>query len=261
MLKNWATTASGPERWRHREPGRRRRARRDRRGREAPFDGRASSRIIASRIAPRRRAARAHRQPTGRPMRQFLDFLPIIVFFVAYYVTDRDLLLATAILIGAQTVQMGVLYALHRQLDKQMKMQFWVVLVLGGLTLALNDATFIQWKPTLVNWLLACAVGGSQFLGERNLIERVLGHQLELPRPVWRTLGWGWAFAFFLAGALNLVVAYNFSEAFWVNYKLFGGLGLTLLYTIVTIVYLVRGGWLSEDEDADAAAKSEQGPS
>lgn len=195
------------------------------------------------------RVADAAPLPTGLPMRQFLDFLPIVVFFVAYYVTDRDLLLATAILIGAQTLLMGVLYVMHRRLDRQMKMQFWVVLVLGGLTLAFNDATFIQWKPTLVNWLLACAVGGSQFIGEKNLLERMLGAQMELPRHVWRTLAWGWAFAFTLAGVLNLVVAYNFSEEFWVNYKLFGGLGLTFFYTIVTVVYLVRGGYIQDEQD------------
>jgi intracellular septation protein len=182
-------------------------------------------------------------------MKQFLDFLPIVVFFVAYYASGRDLLLATAILIGAQTLQMGVLYALHRRLDRQMKIQFWAVLVLGGLTLAFRDGAFIQWKPTLVNWLFACAVAGSQFLGDRNLLERLLGEQLELPPAAWRHLAWGWSFGFFLAGALNLLVAWNFSEEFWVNYKLFGGFGLTFLYVLVTVVYLVRAGHVRDDED------------
>jgi intracellular septation protein len=195
-------------------------------------------------------------------MKQFLDFIPIVVFFVAYYASGRDLLMATAVLIGAQTLQMGILYALHRRLDRQMKIQFWIVLVLGGLTLAFNNGTFIQWKPTLVNWLLACGLAGSQFLGERNLIERMLGEQMPLPRHVWRTLAWGWTFAFFLAGALNLVVAYNFSEEFWVNYKLFGGLGLTFLYVIITVVYLARSGHLEEEDPADrSATESGGGPS
>jgi intracellular septation protein len=194
-------------------------------------------------------------------MKQFLDFVPIVVFFVAYYVTERDLLLATAILIAAQTVQMAIVYALHRRLDRQMKIQFWAVLVLGGLTLAFGDGRFIMWKPTLVNWLLACAVGGSNLLGDRNLIERVLGHELTLPKQVWRNLAWGWCLAFFMAGALNLLVAYNFSEEFWVNYKLFGGLGLTFTYVVVTVVYLVRGGHISEDEvAAPAEGDTESGP-
>lgn len=194
-------------------------------------------------------------------MKQFLDFIPIVVFFVAYYVSGRDLLMATAVLIGAQTLQMGILYSLHRRLDRQMKMQFWIVLVLGGLTLAFNNGTFIQWKPTLVNWLLACGLAGSQFLGERNLIERMLGEQMPLPRHVWRTLAWGWTFAFFLAGVLNLVVAYNFSEEFWVNYKLFGGLGLTFLYVIITVIYLARSGHLEEDQPDSSAPESGGGSS
>ena len=194
-------------------------------------------------------------------MKQFLDFIPIVVFFVAYYASGRDLLMATAVLIGAQTLQMGIVYSLHRRLDRQMKMQFWIVLVLGGLTLAFNNGTFIQWKPTLVNWLLACGLAGSQFLGERNLIERMIGEQMPLPRHVWRTLAWGWTLAFFLAGALNLVVAYNFSEEVWVNYKLFGGLGLTFLYVIITVIYLARSGHLEEDQSDSSAPESGGGSS
>lgn len=190
-------------------------------------------------------------------MKQFLDFLPIVVFFVAYYVTGRDLIISTAVLIAATTAQLGVLWAMHRKLDGQMKFTFWAVLVLGGLTLAFGDGRFIMWKPTMVNWFLACAVGGSNFLGDRNLIERVLGHEMTLPKPVWRNLAWGWACAFFVAGVLNLVVAYNFSEEFWVNYKLFGGLGLTLLWVVITVVYLARGGHLADGEDEAPEAGTE----
>lgn len=193
-------------------------------------------------------------------MKQFLDFLPIVVFFVAYYALDQDLLVATAILIGAQTLQVAVVWAIKRKLDRQMQIQFWLVLVLGGLTLALRDGRFIMWKPTLVNWLLACAVGGSTFIGERNLIERLLGAELSLPASVWRTLAWGWTGAFVLAGALNLIVAFNFSEAFWVNYKLFGGLGLTFTYVVVSVAYLARGGYLSESEDIDGPAGAAENP-
>ncbi|MCH2097020.1 MAG: septation protein IspZ [Pseudomonadales bacterium] len=193
-------------------------------------------------------------------MKQFLDFLPIVIFFVAYYVLEQDLLLATAILIGAQTLQVAVVWAIQRKLDRQMQIQFWLVLVLGGLTLALGDGRFIMWKPTLVNWLLACAVGGSTFIGERNLIERLLGAELTLPASAWRTLAWGWTGAFFLSGALNLVVAYNFSEAFWVNYKLFGGLALTFTYVVISVVYLARSGYLAEQQEADEADQATKSP-
>jgi len=179
-------------------------------------------------------------------MRQLIDFLPIAVFFVVYWMAGRDFYLATAALMAATVAQVGLVYALTGRVDRQLRITFWLVLGLGGLTLALQQKAFVMWKPTVINWIFAVALAGSQYIGRRNLLERMLGHQLHLPDYVWRNLTWGWSGAFFLAGALNLVVAYGFSEAFWVNYKLFGGFGLTLVYVIATVVYLVRGGHLSE---------------
>jgi len=194
----------------------------------------------------------------GDPMKQFFEFIPILAFFIAYYFTGRDLLAATGVLIVAQCLLMAGLYLRFRRLERQMQIQFWAVVVLGSLTLALNNATFIQWKPTLVNWVLALGLAISQIFGERNLLERMLGGQLPLPRRAWNTLAWGWSAAFFLAGALNLVVAYGFSEEVWVNYKLFGGFALTALYVVVTVVYLSRAGHLeveaSEAEPSDDPA-------
>lgn len=179
-------------------------------------------------------------------MKQFLEFAPILAFFIAYYVSDRNLLAATAVLIVAQSILIAGLYLRNGKLERPMQIQFWAVVVLGGLTLALNNATFIQWKPTLVNWVLAAGLALSQIFGERNLLERMLGGQMPLPRRAWNHLAWGWSAAFFFAGALNLVVAYQFSEEFWVNYKLFGGFALTLFYVIVTVVYLHRAGHLED---------------
>jgi len=196
-------------------------------------------------------------------LKQFLEFAPILAFFVAYYVSERDLLTATGVLIVAQSILIAGLYLRHGKLERPRQLQFWAVVVLGGLTLALNNATFIQWKPTLVNWVLAAGLALSQIFGERNLLERMLGGQMPLPRRAWNHLAWGWSAAFFFAGALNLVVAYQFSEAFWVNYKLFGGFGLTLFYVVVTVVYLHRAGHLEDQVDdaeplaASAAAGSE----
>ncbi len=182
-------------------------------------------------------------------MKQFLEFAPILAFFIAYYVSDRDLLAATGVLIVAQSALMAGLYLRHGKLERPMQVQFWAVVVLGSLTLALNNATFIQWKPTLVNWILAAGLALSQIFGERNLLERMLGGQLPLPRRAWNHLAWGWSGAFFFAGALNLVVAYQFSEEFWVNYKLFGGFALTFCYVVATIIYLARAGHLNDQEE------------
>ncbi|MCC5887298.1 MAG: septation protein IspZ [Gammaproteobacteria bacterium] len=187
-------------------------------------------------------------------MKQFLEFAPILAFFITYYVGERDLLAATGVLIVAQTVLTAGLYLRYRKLDRPMQIQFWAVVLLGGLTLALNNVAFIQWRPTLVNWILAAGLALSQIFGERNLLERMLGGQLPLPRRAWNHLAWGWCAAFFFAGALNLVVVFQFSEEFWVNYKLFGGFALTLCYVIATVVYLARSGHLDEQPEPAPAA-------
>ncbi len=190
-------------------------------------------------------------------MKQFLEFAPILAFFIAYYLTDRDLLGATAVLIVAQVILTAVLFLRYGKLERPMQIQFWAVVLLGGLTLALNNAAFIQWRPTLVNWILAAGLALSQIFGERNLLERMLGGQLPLPRRAWNTLAWGWSAAFFFAGSLNLFVAYSFSEEIWVNYKLFGGFALTLCYVVITLTYLARAGHLDAGDETGPEATPE----
>src|SRR5262245_2615415 len=153
----------------------------------------------------------------------------------------------------AVTLQMLGMRLLKRPISQQLKVTFWVSIVFGALTLFLRDRTFIQWKPTIINWLFAAALIGSQFLGERNLLERTLGGQLKLPTKVWRRLNYGWATAFTFSGVLNLYVAYHFSEAFWVNYKLIGGFVLTFIYVLATILYLHVGGHMTSQSDAHNA--------
>ena len=179
-------------------------------------------------------------------MKQFLEFIPILVFVAVYYFTD--IFYATGALMIAVTVQAGGMWIAGKPIPQQLKITLWLSLIFGGLTLAYQDKTFIQWKPTIINWVMALAMVGSQFVGQKNLVHRFLGRQLDLPGVVWTRLNLGWALGFFLAGALNLYVAYNFSEAFWVNYKLFGGMGITLLYVIITVVYLTAGGHFTEDD-------------
>jgi intracellular septation protein len=175
---------------------------------------------------------------------QLVEFLPILVFVAVYYAFG--IFYATAALMVAVTLQVVVLWLMKRPISGQTKVTFWLSLVLGGLTLLLHDKTFIQWKPTIVNWAMAGALIGSHFFAKRNLVERIFGHQLTLPGPVWARLNFGWAAGFFVAGALNLYVARNYSEAFWVNYKLIGGLAITLFYVLITIAYLGLSGYLND---------------
>lgn len=180
-------------------------------------------------------------------MQQFLDFVPIVVFVAVYYL--EDIFWATGALMIAVTLQLVLMWALKRGISKQLKLTFWISLVLGGLTLFFRDNTFILWKPTIVNWLMSMGLLASHFIGRHNIVQRFLGQQLTLPISVWTRLNFGWAAGFFLAGALNLVVAYNFSEAFWVSYKLIGGFLITFCYIVATVVYLHVGGYLKEADD------------
>jgi intracellular septation protein len=108
---------------------------------------------------------------------------------------------------------------------------------------------FIQWKPTIFNWALAVAFGGSQFIGDKNLMQRTLGSQIHLPRAVWTKLNLLWVSNFAIVGTLNLVVAYGYSEDTWVSYKLYSAIGFTLLLTILTALLIsphLKDGELTE---------------
>ncbi len=184
-------------------------------------------------------------------MRQFIEFIPIAVF-VAVYFTTRDIYLATAVLMGGVCVQVGLEYGMDKYVRKQTQVVFYVAMIFGGMTLAFQDDLFIKWKPTIVNWVFCATLLLSQFVSKDNLLKKLLGEHLVLPDHVWRNLAFGWSFGFFLAGALNLAVAYWFSTDFWVTYKLVGGIAITLTYMIITMVYLVKGGYIEEEEPEDS---------
>lgn len=182
-------------------------------------------------------------------MSQLLDFVPILLFVAVFFTTD--IYYATAALMLAVTAQVAGYRVLKKPISRELMLTFWASLIFGGLTLVFRNEAFIQWKPTIVNWLLCASLLGSYYLGKKNLIEQLLSKQLTLVDEVWTRLNFGWALGFFIAGALNLIVAYNFSMEFWVSYKLIGGFALTLLYILITMVYLARKGFLdSEDPGA-----------
>ena len=180
-------------------------------------------------------------------MKQFVEFLPIAVFAGVYFYT-RDIFISTTVLIVATLCQIAFEYGSTKTVSRQTLFVFFSVVVLGGMTIAFRDEVFIQWKPTLVNWAFSLVLLGALLIAKISLLEKMLGSQLTLPNHVWRNLTYGWSAAFFLAGALNLVVAFNFDMDFWVSYKLVGGFALTLLYMICTVVYLVKGGYLEDAE-------------
>ena len=181
-------------------------------------------------------------------MNQLLDLAPVLIFVVVFFTTD--IYYATGALMAAVIVQVGAYLLLKKPVSRELQLTFWASLIFGGLTLAFRNETFIQWKPTIVNWLLAGSLIGSYYVGKKNLIEQLLSKQLTLVDEVWTRLNFGWALGFFIAGALNLIVAYNFSMEIWVTYKLIGGFALTFIYIVITMLYLARKGFLDSEDAA-----------
>ena len=171
-------------------------------------------------------------------MKLVFDLFPVILFFVAYKVTD--IYTATAVAIAATIVQIIWVKVRRGKVDKMLWISFGIITVMGGATLLFHDPTFIKWKPTVLYWAFATVLVGAEFLFKRNLIRAMMEQQLTLPDFVWTRLSLSWAAFFVLMGFVNLYVAYNFSENTWVNFKLFGGLGLMLVFVVIQGLLLAR---------------------
>lgn len=170
---------------------------------------------------------------------QFLfDLFPVIAFFVAYKVWG--IFVATAVLIAGVLAQTAVSWIRHRKVSPMLLTSAVLVLIFGGLTLWVRDPAFIKWKPSIVNWLFAAAFLVSQYLQGPTIIQRMLGENVTLVPADWRRLNLMWVGFFVVAGALNLYVAYRFDEATWVNFKLFGLMGLTLAFALLQGVWIAR---------------------
>ncbi|MCW8883842.1 MAG: septation protein A [Motiliproteus sp.] len=172
-------------------------------------------------------------------MKLLFDFLPIAIFFGVYKYTG-DIIMATAVLIPATILQMAYTWFRTHKIEKMHLVTLGLVIVLGGATIAFQDKTFIQWKPTVVNWLFGVAFLISQYVGQKPLVQRMMEANIELPDPIWHRLSWAWVGFFIVMGILNLAVAYTMSEEAWVNFKLFGMLGLTLIFVVLQGVYLTK---------------------
>jgi len=175
-------------------------------------------------------------------MKVFLDFLPLLLFFAAFRLFN--IYVATAVAIGASVLQVGWLMSRRRRVEPVHWITLVVIVVFGGLTLLFRNATFIKWKPTIVNAILGAVILGSQVAGKRPAIQMLLSSQLRLPEEVWRRLNLHWGIFFFALAALNVYVAFFYGRSLpeevrtshWVNFKVFGLFGLTILFTIVEML-------------------------
>jgi len=171
-------------------------------------------------------------------MKFLFDLFPVILFFAAFKLAD--IYVATGIAIAATFVQVGWLKLRRKRVEPMLWASLAIIVVFGGATLLLRDETFIKWKPTVLYWLFGAVLAGGAVFFRRNLIRAVMGAQIQLPEPVWTRLNWSWALFFVFMGALNLFVAYNFPTDQWVNFKLFGGTGLMLLFVVGQALFLAR---------------------
>ncbi len=179
-------------------------------------------------------------------MKFLFDLFPIILFFAAYKM--YDIYVATAVAIGAAFVQTGLFWMKNRRFEKMHVITLAILVVFGGLTLALRDPVFIKWKPTVVNWLFAGVFIGARLFSKTTLIERMMGHAISVPPAVWQRLNWAWVLFFIFIGIVNLYVAFNYSDSAWVNFKLFGMMGMTLVFVFGQAFYLGRYMETREDE-------------
>ncbi len=180
-------------------------------------------------------------------MKTLFDLFPLLLFFLAY--KAYDLYVATAVAIGASFLQVGLYWMKHRRVENMHLITLVLILVFGGATLFLQDEVFIKWKPTVLNWLFGLAFLGSHFIGKRLLVQRIMGGAVSLAHPVWWRLNVAWTLFFFALGGINLLVVYNFDTDAWVNFKLFGIIGLTLMFIIAQTLYITR--YLKPDETWD----------
>jgi intracellular septation protein len=210
-------------------------------------------------------------------MKLLFDFLPILLFFGAFkyaegqqdwaaqFATDHlgfvvsggivgpneaPVLLATVVVIVATLAQIGWLVARGRKVDMMLWVSLGLVVVLGGATIWFHSETFIKWKPSVLYWAMGLGFWISRAVFRKNLLQTLMGEQLQLPAPVWQRLNFAWIAFFGLMGIANIYVAYSFSTAAWVNFKLFGGIGLMLLFTLAQGLYLSR--YLQPDDETRA---------
>lgn len=180
-------------------------------------------------------------------MKFLFDLFPIILFFVAYKLAG--IFTATAVAIAATFGQIAWVWYRHRKVDNMLWVSLGLIVLFGGATLIFQNPTFIKWKPTVLYWLFATVLLGSQLVAKKNLIKSMMQKQVELPEPVWTRLNLSWIGFFATMGGVNIYVAYNYAEETWVNFKLFGILGLMLVFVLLQGVMLSR--YIDDKKEAE----------
>ena len=180
-------------------------------------------------------------------MKLLFDLFPVILFFIAFKMFN--VYVATGAAIAATIAQIGWVKWRHGKVDTMLWVSFAIIAVFGGATLILHDETFIKFKPTILYWVFATILLGSNLLLKKNLMRTLLKEKLTLPTKVWNQVNLGWSLFFVLLGIVNLYVAFNFSTDAWVNFKLFGATGMMLVFVLLQAMALSK--YMHEEKEGN----------
>jgi intracellular septation protein len=171
-------------------------------------------------------------------MKLLFDLFPIIVFFICYKL--YGIYNATAFAMVAAVLQVLCYRLKHQRYERMHLVSLALIVVLGSATLFFKNPWFIKWKPTGIYWFSSLLFLGSSFLGNKPLIQKMMDANIDLPTKIWYRLNGAWCAFFVIMGGINLYVAYSFDTDFWVTFKLFGGIGFTLLFVFLQALYLTK---------------------
>jgi len=175
-------------------------------------------------------------------MKQWLDFIPLFVFFATYKIWG--IFPATKVLIASSIIVYGGMWLKYKHLESNQKIILIITILLGSATLLLHDEAYLKWKAPIVYWLTAVAYLGSMYIGKEPLVQKMLGAAFEMPAAIWRKLNIAWIVFFIFTGASNAYVAFHF-EKYWVDFKIFGSMAMLIIFMIGQFVLLSR--YLKQD--------------
>jgi intracellular septation protein len=171
-------------------------------------------------------------------MKQLFEFVPIILFFIAF--KFYDIYIATGVVIVATIIQVSITWIIYKKVETMQWITLGLILVMGGATIYLQNEQFIKWKLTVIEWLFGLAFLGSQFFAKKTLVERMMGASLELPPVIWKRLNLMWASFFISVGFINIYVMQNYNTDDWVTFKTFGVPGLMVIFIIFQMIFIYK---------------------
>ncbi|MBV46296.1 MAG: septation protein A [Dehalococcoidia bacterium] len=200
-------------------------------------------------------------------MKQFIDYIPLIVFFSVFVMDERAVTIgnfqhevggiysAAEFLIAVSIIVYGSLYLIQKRLDKFQWITLIAVILFCIPTIIFRNTAFLKWKAPIVNWIFATIFFASRFISDKPAIEHMMGHAVNAPKELWQRLNSIWIYYFIVLGAINLIVAFTLSEALWIQFKVFGNLILTFTFVLGQMPMLAK--YIDVEDDSTEPASKE----